>query len=257
MSRYTDTLNNEQKNNIAIIIQEAKKAGITNPNSIAGMLAVVSKESSFIPKSENLNYSANRLQEVFGISSNLANQIAGNPEAIANTVYGGKFGNAPNEGYKYRGRGFNQLTFKGNYKKFGDIIGQDLVSNPDKVNDVQTAAKVLIAYNKENIDKLKKNGYLKEYNANDINDFKNTTDSTLAFYHATAGPGKPVSYIKSLTNPANDTLKGMTKALSRVNDLFNSLGGYVKKNLIPVAIITASVVIAGYILYKQIKNKNK
>ena len=45
---YLDSLSKEQKDNIAIIVNEAKKAGITNPKSIAGLLAIVSKESSFI-----------------------------------------------------------------------------------------------------------------------------------------------------------------------------------------------------------------
>ena len=214
---YYDTLTTEQKNNIAIIVDEAKNAGITNPNSIAGMLAIVSKESSFIPKSENLNYSSARLQEVFNIPASRANQIAGKPEETANAMYGGRYGNAENEGYKYRGRGFNQLTFKGNYKKYGNIIGQNLVSNPDKVNNVRTAAKVLIAYNKSQMKDLANRGKLKEYNSKDINDFKNTTDSTLAFYHVTSGNGNSVSKIKNLAK--KDHLGGMTKALARVQSL--------------------------------------
>jgi putative chitinase len=254
---YLNTLSNEQKNNIAILVEEAKKAGITNPNSIAGMLAIVSKESAFTPQSENLNYSAQRLQEVFGLSSSRANELAGKPESIANAIYGGKYGNASNEGYKYRGRGFNQLTFKGNYKKYGDIIGEDIVSNPDKVNDVKTAAKVLIAYNKDRMEALRKSGKLKEYNANDINDFKNTQDATLAFYHVTSGVGNSVAKIKALAK--NDTLGGMKKALSRVNDLLASVGTYVKKNPLKTVALTALVVVATWALikYSGIGKKNK
>jgi putative chitinase len=245
---YLDSLSKEQKDNIAIIVNEAKKAGITNPKSIAGLLAIVSKESSFIPKGENLNYSASRLQEVFNIPAARANEIAGKPEETANAMYGGRYGNAANEGYKYRGRGFNQLTFKGNYKKYGDIIGEDLVSNPDKVNDVETAAKVLIAYNTTQIKDLAKRGKLKEYNAADINDFKNTRDSTLAFYHVTAGNGNPVSKIKKLAE--NDHLGGMTKALKRVNDLLISVGTYVKKKPLKTITITAVFVVASWALLK-------
>ena len=254
---YLDSLTTEQKNNIAIIVDEAKKAGITNPNSIAGMLAIVSKESSFLPQNENLNYSSERLQEVFKIPASRANQIAGDPVATANAMYGGKYGNASNEGYKYRGRGFNQLTFKGNYKKYGDAIGEDLVSNPDKVNNVKTAAKVLIAYNKEGIESLKRKGKLKEYNAENINDFKNTKDATLAFYHATAGSGNSVSYVKGLAK--NDQLGGMTKALNRVNDLLGAVGTYVKKNPLKVISITAILVVATWVLvkYSGIGKKNK
>lgn len=247
---YLNTLTNEQKNNIAIIVDAAKKAGITNPNSIAGMLAIVSKESSFIPKSENLNYSAKRLQEVFGLSSSRANELENKPEAIANAVYGGKNGNASNEGYKYRGRGFNQLTFKGNYKKYGDIIGEDIVSNPDKVNDVKTASKVLIAYNKTKMEDLARLGKLKEYNATDINDFKNTEDATLAFYHVTSGVGDSVEKIKALKQ--KDSLGGMTKALSRVNELLPSVNTSEKKKPLKTIALTALFVVATWALIKYI-----
>lgn len=247
---YLTTLSNEQKNNIAIIVSEAQKAGITNPYSLAGMLAIVSKESSFIPKSENLNYSATRLQEVFGLSSSRANELAGKPEAIANAVYGGKFGNAANEGWKYRGRGFNQLTFKANYEKYGNIIGEDIVSNPDKLNEVKTAAKVLIAYNKAKMEELAKLGKLKEYNATDINNFKNTEDATLAFYHITSGVGNSVAKIKALKN--TDTLGGMKKALSRVNDLIVYTDISEKKSPLKTITLTALVVVATWVLIKYI-----
>ena len=218
---YYDTLTTEQKNNIAIIVDEAKNAGITNPNSIAGMLAIVSKESSFIPKSENLNYSSARLQEVFNIPASRANQIAGKPEETANAMYGGRYGNAENEGYKYRGRGFNQLTFKGNYKKYGNIIGQNLVSNPDKVNNVRTAAKVLIAYNKSQMKDLANRGKLKEYNSKDINDFKNTAKK--------------------------DHLGGMTKALARVQSLIIAAA---KKKPMKLILVSTILIVATWALIK-------
>jgi putative chitinase len=250
---YLDTLTQQQKNNISIIQDEAKKAGITNPYSIAAILSIVSKESSFIPQSENLNYSSERLQKVFNLSSSRANQLAGKPEAIGNAVYGGKYGNAANEGYKYRGRGYNQLTFKGNYEAFGKLIGQDIVSNPDKVNDPKIAAKVLIAFNKKGIDSLKKQGKLKEYNSIGVNDFKNLEDATLAFYHVTAGSGKSVKYVKGLKS--NDFLGGMTKALQRVGDLYSYVKDTVAKNPIKTGILLGILGIGIYILYNKVIKK--
>lgn len=251
---YLDTLSQQQKNNIAIIKDEAKKSGITNPYSIAAILSIVSKESSFIPQSENLNYSAKRLQEVFNLSSSKANEIAGKPEAIGNAVYGGRYGNAANEGYKYRGRGYNQLTFKGNYNTYGKLIGEDLVSNPDKVNDPKTAAKVLIAFNKKGIDSLKNNGKLNSYNSTGINDFKNLEDATMAFYHVTAGIGKSVDYVKGLKN--KDSLGGMTKALQRVEDLYVYVKDTVVKNPMKTGIVLGILGVAIYVLYiKVIKKK--
>ena len=67
--------------------------------------------------------------------------------AFFNTVYGGKFGNtAPNDGSKYVGRGFNQITFKGNYEKYGKIAGIDLVNNPSSLENPQIAADVAIKF---------------------------------------------------------------------------------------------------------------
>ncbi len=176
---YLDTLSKEQKTNIGIITEEAKKQGITNPNTIAGMLAIVSKESAFIPREEKsyAGTSNSRIRKVFGSrvpsSDSALNTLKANPKQFFDRIYGDRYGNNADEGYKYRGRGFNQLTFKGNYKKYGNIIGQNLVSNPDKVNNVRTAAKVLIAYNKSQMKDLANRGKLKEYNSKDINDFKN------------------------------------------------------------------------------------
>lgn len=251
---YLDTLTSQQKKNLDYIKDEAKKAGITNPNSIAAILAIVSKESKFIPQSENLNYSAERLKKVFNLSDSRAKQLANKPEAIGNAVYGGKYGNAANEGYKYRGRGYNQLTFKGNYEAFGKKIGEDLVSNPDKVNDPKTAAKVLIAFNKNGIETLKRKGKLSAYNANDINDFKNVDDATLAFYHVTAGTGNTVDYVKGLKK--NDPLGGMTNALKRVGDIYtyvaSTIGETVKEKPKTTGLVLGLLGIAVYVLWKKL-----
>jgi putative chitinase len=250
---YLDTLTQQQKNNISIIKDEAKKNGITNPYSIAAILSIVSKESSFVPQSENLNYSAERLQKVFNLSSTRANQIAGKPEEIGNAVYGGKYGNAANEGYKYRGRGYNQLTFKGNYDTYGKLIGENLVDNPDKVNDPKTAAKVLMAFNKKGIDSLKSKGKLQAYNSTGINDFKNLEDATMAFYHVTAGTGKSVDYVKGLKS--KDSLGGMTKALARVEDLYSYVKETVSKNPMKTVIALGLLGIAIYVLYNKVIKK--
>jgi putative chitinase len=250
---YLDTLTQQQKNNINVIKDEAKKNGITNPYSVAAILSIVSKESSFIPQSENLNYSAQRLQKVFNLSSTKANQIAGKPEAIGNAVYGGRYGNAANEGYKYRGRGYNQLTFKGNYDTYGKLIGENLVENPDKVNDPKVAAKVLIAFNKKGIESLKNKGKLQAYNSTGINDFKNLEDATMAFYHVTAGTGKSVDYVKGLRS--NDSLGGMTKALQRVEDLYSYVKETVSKNPRKTGIVLGILGVAIYILYNKVIKK--
>ena len=64
-------------------------------------------------------------------------------------VYANIIGNgsaSSGDGWTYRGRGFNQLTGRSNYKKYGNIIGKDLVGNPDLVNDPKVAADIAIAF---------------------------------------------------------------------------------------------------------------
>ena len=144
----------QQKNNADIIINTLKQYGINNDFTISAILAVVMKETQLIPKSENLNYTAERITKVWPrISFETAKTLANNPVALGNYVYGGRFGNGMDQGYLYRGRGFNQLTFKDNYKTYGLLINENLVNNPDKVNEVLTASKVLYWYMKRNADR--------------------------------------------------------------------------------------------------------
>jgi putative chitinase len=251
---YTDSLSTEQKKNVDIIVKEARDNGITNPYSIAALLAIISKESNFIPKSENGNYSAKRIGEVWGRLKSRADELANNPEALFNAAYGGKYGNALDEGYKYRGRGFNQLTFKGSYEKYGKLIGDnDIVLNPDKVNEPKTAAKIAIAFAKNGFDKLKRKGKLKSYNSTGINDFSNSKDATEAFYHANTGAGKSVDYVKGLSK--NDKLGGMRKALNRVDDLRAYAVDVVKKNPIKTILLTTVLTVSVWFLIKTIRQK--
>jgi predicted chitinase len=228
---YLETLSPKAKENIKLLVSEAKKEGITNPISIAGMLAVISKESGFLPSSENMNYSAKRLQEVFKLTSSKANELANKPKEIANYVYGAEpfgkrkvkdaYGNLKaDDGWNYRGRGFNQLTFKGNYENYKNTAGVDIVSNPDKVNDPNIAKKISVKFFLNGFNSLKNKGKLKSYgNAEDINDFKDTRNSALAFYHVNSGTGNSVETIKNLA--VTDTVGGMKKTLSRVDELLS------------------------------------
>src|SRR5205085_6750449 len=76
-----------------------------------------------------------------------AQPYANNPEKLANFVYGGRLGNVNDgDGYKYRGRGFIQLTGRDTYKSIGSMIGVDLVSHPDLAAEPGTAAKIACAF---------------------------------------------------------------------------------------------------------------
>jgi putative chitinase len=124
---------------IAQIPDTAAKFNITNTLRLAHFLAQCGHESGgFKAVSENLNYSADGLVKIFGryFTSATAPGYARNPEKIASKVYASRMGNgdeASKEGFKFRGRGYIQLTGKSNYTGFTKFIGEDCVANPDLV----------------------------------------------------------------------------------------------------------------------------
>jgi len=124
---------------IAQIPETAAKFNITNNLRLAHFLAQCGHESGgFKAVSENLNYSADGLKKIFPkyFPGNIAESYSRNPEKIASKVYGGRMGNGDEttkEGFKFRGRGYIQLTGKANYTNFAKFIGEDTVANPDLV----------------------------------------------------------------------------------------------------------------------------
>jgi putative chitinase len=100
---------------------------------------VATETGNFAAFSENLNYSADGLQRVFGkyFPGDLEKQYARQPEKIANRVYGSRMGNgseASGDGWKYRGRGAIQLTGKSNYQTFATYLkNAAIMENPDLV----------------------------------------------------------------------------------------------------------------------------
>ena len=116
-----------------------EKFQINTPLRLAHFLAQCGHESgNFRAVQENLNYSADGLKRIFPkyFPGNLAESYARNPEKIASKVYGGRMGNGDEttkEGFKFRGRGYIQLTGKANYTAFAKSIGEDTVANPDLV----------------------------------------------------------------------------------------------------------------------------
>jgi hypothetical protein len=56
----------------------------------------------------------------------------------------------PPDGARFKGRGFIQLTGRKNYRFYGDLLGYNLIRNPDLANAPQPAAQILAAYLKEN-----------------------------------------------------------------------------------------------------------
>ena len=147
------------------IPEVASKFGINTPLRVAHFLAQCGHESGgFRLTQENLNYSAKGLMGIFKKyfpTEAIANQYARNPQKIANKVYSNRMGNgseASGDGYKFRGRGYIQLTGKENYTAFGKSIGVDIPSNPDSVASTYALASAAWFFSKNGLHKIADEG---------------------------------------------------------------------------------------------------
>jgi putative chitinase len=150
---------------IAMIPDTAAKFQINTPLRLAHFLAQCGHESGgFRATQENLNYSAKGLNGIFKKyfpTEASAAAYARNPQKIANKVYGGRMGNgleASGDGYKFRGRGYIQLTGKDNYTAFGKAIGEDICANPDKVASTYALLSAAWFFNKNGLHKMADGG---------------------------------------------------------------------------------------------------
>ena len=125
---------------IAQIPDTAARFNITNALRLAHFLSQCGHESgSWKAVRENLNYSAKGLMGIFKKyfpTATLATAYERQPEKIANRVYASRMGNGnenSGDGYKFRGRGYIQLTGKENYTRFDATVPESIVSDPDLV----------------------------------------------------------------------------------------------------------------------------
>lgn len=143
---------------LAQIPDTALKFNITNPLRLAHFLAQCSHESgNWKAVSENLNYSADGLLKIFPKyfpTRALAESYARKPEAIASKVYGARMGNGAEptkEGYKFRGRGYIQLTGKDNYTAFDKFVDDNILENPDLVAQKYPLMSAAFFFNANNL----------------------------------------------------------------------------------------------------------
>lgn len=145
-------------------IPSLEKFGINTPLRLAHFLAQCGHESgNFKFKVENLNYSVSVLKRVFRkyFPGELANEYARKPKKIGSRVYGNRMGNgdeSSGEGYKFRGRGYIQLTGKNNYKSFGNDIEVDLIKNPDLVSEKYPLLSAAWFFHKNNLNSISDRG---------------------------------------------------------------------------------------------------
>lgn len=142
------------KNNISLLIDAMNEKGIKDPLTQIGILSVIKKESNFKPKGE-VSYAGtdnSRIRNIFGsrvrnLSDSELNNLKSDQQKFFNHVYASTVGNqGGDDGWTFRGRGFNQLTGRKNYRKYGQLAGIDLEGNPEALNRPDVAAKVAIQF---------------------------------------------------------------------------------------------------------------
>lgn len=204
----------DKAKNIQILIDTMKKHGITNPYTQVGILGVIGKESNYIPKIEGGygNTSNQRIRKIFGtrvngLSDAELDSIKKDDNKFFDLVYGPgdntgksqKYGNSSvGDGWKYRGRGFNQLTFKGSYEKMQKIIDAksklnrpvNIVTNPELLDDPEVAAEVAVLFF---ISRAASPQMAQKFGVSDLNGFKDQFTATKAMTNANAGWGNDVT----------------------------------------------------------------
>jgi len=137
---------------VRAMLREAAKNGITDKKELAIMLANTHHETGgFKQVEENLRYKPQTMMKLwprrFPTMESASAVAGGGPVAIANSIYGNRMGNnEPGDGWKYRGRGFIQLTGKENYTRASKALGVDLVDDPDQVAEDPTMAAASALY---------------------------------------------------------------------------------------------------------------
>lgn len=137
----------------ALVMQAALKSGIRKRSELAALLAQTAHESNnFRVMGEDLSYSAQGLMATFPTAfpnARIASQYANRPQAIANRAYANRIGNGSEksgDGWRYRGRGYIQITGRDNYRRAGQAMGLPLEKNPDLASRPEIAAQIAVWY---------------------------------------------------------------------------------------------------------------
>jgi predicted chitinase len=163
-----------QRERAEALLVTAYRGGISDPKELANFMGQTQHESqNFTRLEENLNYRGSVLWDTFkgggkvpprnGLTEKEAGELAAiedrqqKHQAIANKIYGGKWGESalgntePDDGYKYRGRGYIQLTGRGNYAEYHQKTGLDLVNHPELAASAVNAGKLAVQYWKDEV----------------------------------------------------------------------------------------------------------
>ncbi len=137
------------------MLNAARAAGITSREELANFMAQAAHESmGFSRLEESFRYTrsidqipvASAFREGrAALDSARLEALQGNPEELGRLMYGGRMGNDDaGDGYRYRGRGFIQLTGEDNYRAAGQDLGLDLLNNPELAADPENARRIAL-----------------------------------------------------------------------------------------------------------------
>jgi len=155
INNLTNKLPSNVMKELPLIIE---KFAIDNPLRLAHFLAQCSHESAeFKTVLENLNYGAKGLLTIFPKYFNAEDALLHErkPEEIANIIYANRMGNTNSgDGWKYRGRGYIQLTGHDNYAAFDSIVDDDILATPDLVATKYPLLSAAWFWNKVNLNPI-------------------------------------------------------------------------------------------------------
>ncbi len=187
-SIFGGSLSQAQVDGLNALLEACDLAKITDVRQKAYVFATPGRETGmrYEPIIENLSYDARGLLSTFPTHFTAADaaRYSRKPMNIANRAYGGRMGNGPEssgDGWKYRGRGFVQITGRRNYTIFSKLLGIDLIGNPDAACDVKTAAEIAAVGMRDGVFSTRK---LSDYIDGDRCDYVNARRIINALDHA-------------------------------------------------------------------------
>jgi len=132
-------------------VWEEVSALASTPWRLAALIGQTAHESAgYSDRVEDLWYSAERIPKVWPsrfASAEAAAHLAGAPEALAEAVYGGRMGNdRPGDGWRYRGRGWLQLTGRNQYRWMAGLTGLPLEDRPEMAGRSDHAWRIAALY---------------------------------------------------------------------------------------------------------------
>lgn len=244
----TIKLDAKQLSSARTLLKDLEAQGIKNTVIQNAILTVCFKESGFRAKVE-ICYDTtplSRIREVFGVRvAKWDNDNAGlralskNCVAFFDQVYGSQwdklFGfktgnNNVGDGYKYRGRGFNGITFKVQYESMGKRLGLDLVKNPELLEKPEIQAKATAVYFAD-VFKNYNNLIKRKFGASAL-DIKDYETALKLVYNINAGLGYDIN--KLIANDTTDGWAITQCAKKQIPILVRGAGGGSSLPIIPL-----------------------